>query len=1412
MDSSNETFFNLKRLHLIFAVCSAALLGVTVWMLAADHFRCWKVYQRTFRDSIQPWLTQAAMRELETETFAAAEEELSTTLKAARASVPDSNSIDAFRNEAGQGGEAVDFRRLDSTYESLAADPSEKTRDELLAQLSNVVDAAMLKMDAADRGLRFRRAEFDEARSTFEAAVGRPQSSDEVRKLEHQARRAREDMARMQADLAANTSHYERLVEILGKITDGEDAARGALDEHRAQRDRLTRSLAEQQPSLAKRILRLPIIDAFGRPLTIDQTWLPDLTIDYNFRQVARFDRCTTCHLGIEKTKPGSAYEPACPAEEIIGVELATPDDPPDGRPDAVAESQSADSVLIEMYGLALAERGMLDPDAATVGLALPLSAAADADLSAGDVILRINGRPVSDRAGAIRLLSDEVDWGEPLELEIRRGLPKPFASHPRLDLYVGSMSPHPRTEFGCTICHQGQGSGTEFKWASHTPNTPQRRKQWQKDHNWRRNPHWDYPMLPARFVQSGCLKCHPDVTDLYESDRFADPAAPKLTAGYELLRTNGCFGCHEIKGFDAQGNRVGPDMRLEPSYREAARQLAADPGLSEDQRRAVEKLVARPEDAGLRQRLRALFPDGGESRLDGAARSAVDLLTKEEMLPGTLRKVGPSLRDTAGRVNARFVTGWLADPGQFRPDTRMPRFYGLHEHLAGSGLEDARRFEAVELRAVSEYLLAVGQPVQPQAPPGEVTEEPSAKRGEELFVTTGCVACHRHEDVDEAKSVVGPNLSNLGTKFSTPSHRAWLVTWIRDPARHSPRTLMPNLLLAPKAVPEADRTEGQGGRFTDPAADVGAYLSVSADAELPTVGHVSNVPGTVKSYPTELIAADLHELALAHLSTVFPGKLAEQYLTQGIPARKAGEISGDAVELLGKMDLKKKLRYVGRRTIRKRGCYGCHDVPGFEDGQPIGPALSDFGRKQESLLAFEQIHRFLAQSPPEVEGQAAGDRGFYLDAVNGKRREGFIWQKLRRPRSFDFQKTQNKGYNERLTMGRFSFGADQREAIITFVLGLVSEPPAQKYVYHPPRRRMAITEGRKLLDKYGCGECHTLRMDRWSFKYDPQWFEGPPELPNFDFVRPEFSAREVAASQELDRRGWGHAEVVGTPLVDVEGELIEDEDDDGNPLFVFNPWEPAIINGRPWRVGGMQVPVAEPHITRQRHAWGGAFARLLYSRVAEEAGTGWMEAWGRVPPPLVHEGRKVRPDWLYDYLLNPEPIRPSVGLRMPKYSLSADEAGKLVDYFAAVAGVDFPYTRGAAGKVDSRSDPVVTQRRGRAMKIVIDRTTYCAKCHLVGDFDPGGQTQTILAPNLDRVGRRIRPEYLRRWLADPKSVLPYTGMPVNFPPDGPPMGQDLFPGSSLEQLDAVVDLLLNYDRYMQGTNSIRTMMEAEGE
>jgi hypothetical protein len=76
-----------------------------------------------------------------------------------------------------------------------------------------------------------------------------------------------------------------------------------------------------------------------------------------------------------------------------------------------------------------------------------------------------------------------------------------------------------------------------------------------------------------------------------------------------------------------------------------------------------------------------------------------------------------------------------------------------------------------------------------------------------------------------------------------------------------------------------------------------------------------------------------------------------------------------------------------------------------------------------------------------------------------------------------------------------------------------------------------------------------------------------------------------------------------------------------------------------------------------------------------------------------------------------------------------------------------------------------------------------------------------------------LRPEFTRDWIANPARILPYTGMPVNIPyrPDDPHMGgvaQNLFEGSSVQQLTGVVDLLMNFDAYARGNTSVTPLVQ----
>src|SRR5207244_2441100 len=109
-----------------------------------------------------------------------------------------------------------------------------------------------------------------------------------------------------------------------------------------------------------------------------------------------------------------------------------------------------------------------------------------------------------------------------------------------------------------------------------------------------------------------------------------------------------------------------------------------------------------------------------------------------------------------------------------------------------------------------------------------------------------------------------------------------------------------------------------------------------------------------------------------------------------------------------------------------------------------------------------------------------------------------------------------------------------------------------------------------------------------------------------------------------------------------------------------------------------------------------------------------------------------------------------------------------LVDYFAARDDAPAPYDFNPR----TSNDYVMTTNRQHpnwqidALKVITDNN-YCVKCHFVGDYVPQGSPRG-LGPQLDRVSERLRPDFVQRWVGNPKRILPYTGMPVNIPADKP--------------------------------------------
>jgi len=147
-----------------------------------------------------------------------------------------------------------------------------------------------------------------------------------------------------------------------------------------------------------------------------------------------------------------------------------------------------------------------------------------------------------------------------------------PWRTHPRLGTFVGSVSPHPLLEFGCTSCHRGQDRATEFGRAGHIPQNRKTERRWEKvsmltlgffptegdfeKRNWgfQENPFLETPMHPRQYYEAGCLKCHSGQVVVDKGDRIT-----KAMATVELY---GCYACHKINNWRFTDLRKpGPDL-----------------------------------------------------------------------------------------------------------------------------------------------------------------------------------------------------------------------------------------------------------------------------------------------------------------------------------------------------------------------------------------------------------------------------------------------------------------------------------------------------------------------------------------------------------------------------------------------------------------------------------------------------------------------------------------------------------------------------------------------------------------------------------------------------------------------------------------------------------------------------------
>jgi mono/diheme cytochrome c family protein len=1192
MPASEETYRSQPTLHIVFALSSIAMMLSVVWMIAADHLRPWKQVQREFHRVEEAKLAVAEKEKLQ-EQHARYQAQIA--------------EIDAkvLKAESLRHERASAIREVDREINKLAG------RVELL-----------------DTQKRFKKAELDSQRSLYDGMIDRGE--------EREARTyLNTTIVASEHDLIDKSEKLEAAEKELNEKKDRREDLLGHIDELKKQREGLTRDadrvarVIEQKKAqyfgFTAWLRGLPGIDLMP-PTKIQQISLPDLTINYNFKDVPRYDRCTTCHQGIDR----------------LGY-----DKDAEGKP---------------MHGVFAAHPHLTD----------------------GATAIDPRGRTV--QAG----------------------------------LYLDANGPHPINSFGCTICHGGQGSGTDFTYSSHEPNDLAQKEEWEHTQNWHEMHHWDEPMLPRRFIESSCLKCHHMVTDI--------PQAEKLQAGYERIVRYGCTGCHTIGG---EGS-FGPDLTDE-------------------------------------------------------------------------RLVGPNLSHVASKVSKDWALKWIKNPHAFRPDTRMPRFYGIANN---DGKHDWPKSHA-EIHAITHYLFAKS------TPPREFVTPPSKRdsaRGKELFLEKGCLACHSHRpyepaDIQEAdrananpkykldtavtfspslfpESVreyaaanYGPNLSNMAAKFrSKDDGYTWLANWIKVPAAYHPKSLMPDLRLS-----EQD------------AADIAAWI-LSVPGEWPVTVDMPAVDSAeVKQGVDELVELLVSKggFALDGKHTAVPLSDVERFVTK--------EISYED-----------KLMFLGEKTIGRLGCFGCHTIAGFENAKPIGTPLNGWGIKSPSKLDFGHIAEYLEDQPEDEKHVRDGTDLYYQEKLFEHTRTGFLYQKLHRPRSYDYKKTNEdlKTWDERLRMPRFAFANDRKavEEVMTFVLGLTGEKIAPKYLPTPRYRpaQLALAQGAKVLNRYNCTGCHVVDMFKYTTDPGKKLAEA---FPSFETnVSAAYNARANDYLREFYPPLTYDPKADAKKPPELKPETGEGVTIEGMPIGLFENeltvqlWKQVTIRGFTFNVGDnltldkTKIQVKKPD--------GGNFGWLYSTYQADRTGSDFATFWNRLPPPLVREGLKVQTPWLMTFLKDPYPIRPAVNLRMPRFhygKLIGDkgsrETSELANYFAARDGAEFPYQQ-----FPERTREYLADREkahpgylGAGWQLVTKGA--CVQCHAIGQYKPTGGAQVVNGPDLGQVGPRFRPGYLEEWLANPRRLVPYTAMPQNITPHGPPPAvvPKTFENEPLEMVTSIRDMLLNY-------------------
>jgi mono/diheme cytochrome c family protein len=529
----------------------------------------------------------------------------------------------------------------------------------------------------------------------------------------------------------------------------------------------------------------------------------------------------------------------------------------------------------------------------------------------------------------------------------------QPFRKHPQI--------PHDLGQFGCVLCHGGQGAATSVEEAHYATEA------------------WEQPMLPARYLESSCGQCHLGVLE----------GTPRLNQGRRLLSTMGCVHCHVIT--QPGGDLLKPEDDPPPLIHIAEK----------TSREWIYKWIKNPQDYAAS----ATMPNFQLSDQDAADISAF-LIAQSTPTASTMSAVlvphtsapvdatesatiygasfcspchavqnaagnlvggdlGPELTRVGSKVNPNWLGRWLNDPRRYEPGTRMPHY----------------RFDQKQVALLASFLLAKKDDsflADVHLPPA--TAETIA-HGKRLVTESGCAACHQINGVSPPQNFA-PELTRVGSralaqivfapgmKHNLPDY---ITGKIQNPRSFGPGLKMPKFSLSDDQITavttallaQTDRAAGlslelltAARRATNyhPGGDAGRLMEDLKCLSCHAInGNGGDMAPDLTHEGSSVQRAWLEEF-LKNPNTLRPALIRRMPKFNLAPSEiktisdyilNAYQAPGLDSTTLDPHSLNSDAAGRGRQLFYSRyGCNSCHIVDYKTDKGYIGPALASVGRR----------------------------------------------------------------------------------------------------------------------------------------------------------------------------------------------------------------------------------------------------------------------------------------------------------------------------------------------------------------------------------------------------------------------------------------------------------------------------------